>query len=163
MFTLEDGTGIVGANALVTVAEFDTYASDRNIDISAYSTPGIEGSIVIASSDFISVYYKFKGAPLNEDQGLSIPTNLVGITSKIKQATNDATLLQLQGKLFVSPNDINVSGGIKATSKSVGSLNTAVEYQAGNTYTTKYPTPTIDRLLSCYTLGGFAPGSSLRY
>ncbi len=160
---IEDGTGVVGANAFITRDEFYAHAASRNIDVTAYESSAIDGAIVIVSADFISVYYKFKGTLLNEDQGMSIPTSEVGITAKIKQATNDAALLQLQGKLFVSPDDISVNGGVKSTSKSVGSLNTAIEYQDGNSYTTKYPTPTIDRLLNCYTLGGFAPGSSLRY
>ena len=161
---IEDGTGVVDANALITNAEFMAFANSRNEDVSAYDIATIDGSIVVASTDYISVYYSFKGELLNEDQGLSIPTTLVGITSKIKQATYNAALLNLQGKLFVSSSDISSSGNVKSTMSKVGSLEKEVEYQDGAGYTSKYPTPTVDRLLKDYvTGGGVAPASSLRY
>jgi len=160
---LENGTGIDGANAFVTTAELGEYLTDRNVDPADYDTDQLEASIIIASSDFISTYYTFKGDLLNDDQGMSLPTNDVGITAKVKQATNNAAWLDLQGKLFVSADDIYANGSIKGTKKAVGTLVTEVEYQESEGYTSKYPTPTIDRLLQPYTLGGFAPSFSKRY
>lgn len=161
---IEDGTGVAGANAFITNAEFKQYATTRAVDISSYSTQQIEGAIVTSSADFISVYYQFKGTVINDDQGLSIPTDKVDITSKIKQAAYEAALLHLKGRLFVQPSDIQAGGNIKRTMKKVGSLETETEYQDGNGYTSKYPTPIIDRLLQTYTAGnGFAPATSLRW
>ena len=53
---VEDGTGVTGANALISVAEFDQLALDRNEDITAYDTSQKEGAIVIASVDYIDTY-----------------------------------------------------------------------------------------------------------
>ena len=47
---VEDGTGVVGANALISVSEFNQFATDRNIDPTDYDTEQIEGAIVVALS-----------------------------------------------------------------------------------------------------------------
>ena len=162
---IEDGTGIADANAFVTVAEFNTYATDRGIDPSDYDTEQIEGAIVVASYDFINFNYTFKGTPLTATQGMNIPTDLAPIDSIVKNATCAAALLHLKGRLFVDASEIDVSGGIKSTKDAVGSLLTEIEYKDNGGYTYKYPTSQIDAMLSVYTIGGSgsAPSTSLRF
>ncbi len=61
-FTVEDGTGVAGANSLGTVAGFKAYQGDRGVDISNFGTPDIEQALVKAT-DFIEQRWgiRFKG------------------------------------------------------------------------------------------------------
>ena len=163
---VEDGTGVINANAYISLAEFKAYASARFIDIDDFENDQINGAIVIASVDFISVNYDFKGIALTEDQGMALPTDKVGINSDIKIATYQATMLSLNGRLFVDTTELSVNGAISSESKGVGSLSKSVEYsEDGRKYTSKYPTTNIDERLSSYLSGGggYAPDKSLRY
>lgn len=161
---VEDGTGIEDANSFATVAEFNAYAIDRNIDPTDYDTEEIEAALVTASYDFINFNYQFSGALLNEDQGMCIPTDVVPVNLTIKNAACAAAYLQLQGRLFVDPTEIDVNGGIKATKDAVGSLSTEVTYQDSSGYRTLYPTTSIDKMLSKYvTGGGYAPATAKRW
>lgn len=162
---VEDGTGITDANAYISLAEFKAFATARFVDLDDYEDDQINGAIVIASVDFISVNYDFKGAKLVATQGMTLPTDEVEITSNIKNATYQSALLSLKGRLFVDTTEININGAISAESKSVGSLSKSVEYaENGRKYTNKYPTTNIDNLLSDYVLGGgVAPNRALRY
>lgn len=162
---IEDGTGVIDANAYISLAEFKAYASARFIDITAYTDDQINGAIVIASVDFISVNYDFKGTKLTDTQGMTLPTNEVSINSDIKISTYQAAILSLSGRLFVDTTELSVNGSVSAESKSVGSLSKSVEYaESGRKYTNKYPTTNIDERLSSYlSAGGYAPDRSLRY
>lgn len=161
---VEDGTGVVGANSFATIAELQAYSDDRNIDISSYSNEELEAALIVASYDFINFNYHFPGTLLNEDQGMCIPTDEVPIDTTIKNSACAAAILQLQGRLFVDPADIDVNGGIKSTSDSVGTLNTEIVYQDGGGYRTTYPTTSIDKMLSKYvTGGGYAPATAKRW
>ena len=163
---VEDGTGVTDANAYISLAEFKAYATARFIDIDDYENDQINGAIVIASVDFISVNYDFKGTKLTDTQGMTLPTNEVGINSDIKIATYQAAMLSLTGRLFVDATELSVNGSVTLDSKSVGSLSKTTEYsEGGRTYTSKYPTDNIDDRLSEYLSGGggYAPDKSLRY
>lgn len=163
---IEDGTGVANANSYVSVAEFNAYATARNIDPTDYDTEQIEGALVVASVDFISVEYNFKGEPLTTTQGMQLPTDEVLIVSAVKNATCAAALLHLKNRLFVDTTEIAINGVIASESKGVGSLSKSVSYTAGSSaaYTNKYPTVNIDRMLSGYVVGGgYAPSQALRY
>ena len=114
---IEDGTGITDANAYISLAEFKAYATARFVDIDDYEDDQINGAIVIASVDFISVNYDFKGTKLVDTQGMTLPTDEVEITSNIKNATYQAALLSLKGRLFVDTTEININGAISAESQ----------------------------------------------
>lgn len=160
-FIVEDGTGLEDANSFVSVDYFYSYCESRDISTTSYSSEQIEGALVVASSDFISVNYCFKGTKLNDDQGLALPTDQVTVNSTVKKSTCQAALLHLNGNLFVNPNDITSSGAIKSTTSKVSSLEKSIEYQDGKNYTYKYPTTTIDKALSPYLgAGGYAPAVS---
>jgi len=162
---IEDGTGVTDANAYITLAEFKAFATARFIDVDDYDDDQINGAIVIASADFISINYDFKGAALTTTQGMTLPTDEVVINKDIKNATFQAALLHLKNRLFVDTTEININGAVSSESKSVGSLSKSVEYaENGRKYTNKYPTANIDSMLSAYVSGGgVAPSRALRY
>jgi len=147
-FVLEDGTGIEDANALVSVAELTTYLTDRN-DTTVYTDEQKQAAIISASVDYIDTFFTFKGTKLNADQGMQIPTDCVPLNSTVKRAALQAANLSLVGRLFVDPTSIE-SRAVTGESKKVASLSKSVDYAENATYTTKYPTTAIDRLLSPY-------------
>ena len=153
MFILEDGTGVTDANALISVAELNTYMSDRGEDIYANIDSEKQAAIIIASQDYIDTYFTFTGTSLTTTQGMQIPTDEVEVFADIKRACAMASVLHLKSRLFVTPTDVTQRVVIEEESK-VGSLSDKTVYQEdGASYTTKYPTTTIDRILSKYSIG----------
>lgn len=62
-FTVENGTGIVGANSYATVAEFEAYFGDRPEDISGIISPGGIEDLLVCASSYIDTRWadRFKG------------------------------------------------------------------------------------------------------
>lgn len=160
---VEDGTGITGANALISVAEFDAFAADRGIPNYTYLASDKESAIVVATVDFINTDFKFIGEPLKTIQGLQIPTQHVGVEQNIKLACYHAALLHLKNRLFVDPLDFEVSGQIVAERSKLDVLEEEKTYKPGSNYTNKYPTPQIDKLLQPYTTNYGGLGSMKRW
>lgn len=164
-FTIEDGTGITGANAFVSVAELNEYMTDRGEDVYANINSEKQAAIIKASQDYIDTFFTFKGDSLTTTQGMQIPTDEVGLVDDIKRACCMSAILELKGRLFVLPTDIVRQVVVEEESK-VGSLSDKVVYtEDGSGYTTKYPTTAIDRILNKYTnssgsggLGGIVRG-----
>lgn len=153
-FILEDGTGVAGATALVSVAELDSYLDDRGIESFNYIDTEKQAAIIIASVDKINTFYQFKGDSLSESQGMQIPTDEVALNAQIKRATCEAAYLHLIGRLFVSPTDNLSTGRVKRQMDKLDVLETEVEYHENSGYTSSYPTPGIDRLLQPYVIAG---------
>lgn len=149
-FTVETGTGVTGANSYNSVAELDDYMTLRNENTAATQAEK-EAALVVAAQDYIDGF-SFSGDPLNPDQGLKLPTDAVSLNSDIKRAHLMAAVLQLKGRLFVSPEEVQ-QRAVTSESSSVGSLSDSVTYADTATYTTKYPTTTIDKLVRQYAVG----------
>lgn len=160
---VEDGTGVTGANALISVAEFNQFASDRNIDPTNYDTEQIEGSIVTASVDYIDTYFTIKGDSLTTTQGMQIPTDAVGVESNIKLACYQAALLNLKGRLFVDPSELELNGQIISERDKLDVLETEKEYKEGGNYTYKFPTVSVDRLLQPFAVNSGGLGDVKRW
>lgn len=150
-FTVETGAGVTGANSYNSVAELDDYMTLRNEEPTTATQAEKEAALVIAAQDYIDGF-TFSGEPLNSDQGLKLPTDDVALNADIKRAHLMAAVLQLKGRLFVSPDDVQ-QRAITSESSSVGSLSDSVTYADTATYTTKYPTTTIDKLVRQYAVG----------
>lgn len=75
-FTVEDGTGLEEANALVSVAEFRAYHTDRGRDTSSILDPDVETAIV-RSTDFMEQRFgsRYRGTRSSSTQALSFPRN----------------------------------------------------------------------------------------
>ena len=76
-FTLEDGTGVAGANALITVAFFREYHTDRGragVDVTTIPDATAQ-ALIIRATDFIVKRWgeSFKGCRLTDTQGLPFP------------------------------------------------------------------------------------------
>lgn len=113
-FTLEDGTGIAGANAYASVAEVDAYFDDRGV-------PGWNGDAnqkqfaIIKATDYIDKRFgkRFIGKRADGDQGLEWPRtsaiDLNGIEwadqvpTILKQATAEYAKRALEAELVTDP------------------------------------------------------------
>lgn len=151
-FTVEDGTGVTGANSYASVTELDAHATLFNEDLSEFFTADKQAALAKASIFYIDGY-DFSGEKLNADQGLKLPTSTVTVNADIKRAVLSAAVLQLQGRLFVDPQSVQARE-VTSESSSVGSLSDSVTYADAATYTTKYPTTNLDKLVSKYAGGG---------
>lgn len=125
-FTVEDGSGIVGANSYMTVAEADTYWADRKNGADWQSATEKEGALVEASA-YLDAAYNWvwlnppggqsslspleANTPLkNPNQGLEWPRNaaynedtfllISGVPQRVKDATAELALQALSGALL---------------------------------------------------------------
>jgi len=150
-FTVEDGTGVAGANAYITVAFLRAYFSERGITF-AESDSAIQPWIVQAT-DYIELTFgsRLVGAPLTATQGLHFPVS-DGVTRQGVVIAEDEIPLSLQracaeyGKraktnsLLPDP-DVDANGLVRVTTKEkVGEIE--VEYEKG-------------KLQSSYTMSRF--------
>lgn len=160
---VEDGTGVTGANALISVAEFNAFAGDRGIDFTFYDTDKIQAAIVVSSVDYINTFFVFKGASLTTTQGMQIPTDEVGVEANIKLACYQAAMLHLKERLFVDPIELEINGQIISERDKLDVLETEKEYAENRNYTFKFPTNSIDRLLQPFTVSGGGLGDIKRW
>lgn len=157
--TVEDGTGVTGANSYASVAELDAYAVHR-LNLTGYNTAAKEAALVVASADWLDGQHTFKGESLTDTQGLFFPVKALDedeeeFPAAIKTAALKAALLQLQGLLLVDLTGISVTGAIESESKSVGTLSKSVAYQEGSAQRYGRILPSdLTNLLRPYLLGG---------
>lgn len=89
-FTLEDGTGITGANSYVSSDEYKDYLKDRGRATSLGGS-AINAALIVAT-DYVETRWLFKLQhrhpynPLSEDQGLSLPTDDFEVDALLKGA-----------------------------------------------------------------------------
>lgn len=156
MLTVENGTGITGANAYIDVAFIDSWSLTRAYDLSAYDTAAKEAAIAIASSDWIDLYHNFKGDQLSATQGLKMPTDETVYDDKWRSLVANAVYLQLKGLLLVDESAISVAGAVESESKALGPLSKSVSYAKGTAQTYKRKTPSLDAAIRHYL--SFADG-----
>lgn len=139
-------------SAYATLAEFETWATARQINYYDYNSLQIEAALLIVSEDFIDPNYRFKGVKLDDSQEMQLPTDCV-TASDITRAVCEAAWLQLQGLLFVAPSDQSKGQVVSERSK-LGDLEEEIEYAEGSQRTYTQSTTKIDRLLSPFVIGG---------
>lgn len=155
---VEDGTGIANANCYISELELDAYALLRNEDLSSYTTAQKEAAIFIAANDWIDGRHEFKGAKVNDTQGMKLYTDVVtfDLASKdIKNANANTAILQLKGLLFVQVSIADKDGAIKSQQDKLDVLETKTEFLEGTAIAGgTYSTTIADNLIKQYTLSG---------
>lgn len=71
-FTVETGSGVVGANAYAAVASLEDFLADRGIDISGLDSEAVEAALVRAT-DYVETRSNWIGEKASQAQGLSWP------------------------------------------------------------------------------------------
>ena len=158
---VEDGTGVVGANAYTTTSFVDSYFSDRGISTWVGTTQQKEYAIIKAT-DYIETIYsnKFMGNkefPSNP-QGLSFPRvniydkngdAISGVALNLKKACAEYSLRALSSSLLPDPTVDSAGLIIESTRKVVGPLEQESKYKTqGAVPVYIKPYPQADYLLS---------------
>jgi hypothetical protein len=162
-FTVEDGTGLVNANAYISIAYADTYFSDRSVTGWVASTLAKQ-SAIIKATDYIEVVFgeRFLGKISFPEtpQALSFPRlrifnrsgiEVIGIPENLKKATAEYALRALTISLM--PDPVTADSGFAITSKTetIGPITEKTDYHAaGASPRVIKPYPAADRLLADY-------------
>jgi hypothetical protein len=141
-FLVQDDAGsVVGANAYVSVAEFTSYHTDRNVTAvidSDYELAAIQAAIILAS-DYLDSRYSYVGEKRTGNQPMSWPRFdaedrddhiIFGIPQVIKEACSELALanLQVPGSLFPVITQDATGQGVKRSRQKLDVLETEVEY-----------------------------------
>lgn len=167
-FTVEDGTGVAGANAYIEVAFADAYFTDR-AKTAWTGDNAAKQAAIIQATDYIETRWgdKFKGSPefLDPRQPLGFPRlrlydragqEVTGIPDKLKRATAEYALRALSGELMPDPTTDASGAMVVGNRQKVGPIETEVTYAASMGVRTLKPYPAADLLLKEYVQGGGA-------
>lgn len=175
---VEDGTGLPNAESYVSVADCDTYHSNRgNTSWASLSTAAKEQNLRKATDYMVEVYReRWKGTRVNANQSLDWPRNYVLREDYVYQTENGAAII---GGYFYYPSDevlreIKDACCILALKANAGDLNPdlsqnvvrekvdvlEVEYDRYSPQYVRYRS--IDGLLSPFLLGSNANKKVMR-
>jgi uncharacterized linocin/CFP29 family protein len=163
-FTLEDGTGIAGANAYVTVAEVDAYHLDRFNPGWKGDTEQLEAAIIRAT-DYVETRWrgKFRGQKASSTQGLSFPREnlcdelgnaLTGVPQVLKNVVSILALCALAGPLYVQVASNTQGQAVTRLKRKVGPIETDTQFVAGGQVSTVKKYPEADRLMGNLVTSG---------
>jgi hypothetical protein len=163
-FTVEDGTGIAGANSYATVDEADAYFAERGVATWTGSDAAKE-ILLIKATDYIELRFseRFKGDIEFPDtpQGLSFPrlgiTGYEGVPDRLKKATYEYALRAIAGPL--APDITYETSGLQLAGKrtKVGPIETELQYKqsgSGSSVPLFRPYPVADGYLRPLLLAG---------
>lgn len=164
-FTVEDGTGVSGANAYITVAYADAYHGDRG-NAAWTGADELKQQAIIRATDYIETRWgeTFLGTPEHTDplQPLSFPRlgiynraaqEVTGIPEALKRATAEYAMRALSAALMPDPS-INATGVVVGVREKVGPLETETMYSGFLRNATLRAYPAADRLLAPLLAGG---------
>jgi len=161
-FTVEDGTGVTGANSYMTVDEFKAYHAERGTSTSALGSSGDMQKLLVQGADYIEQHWDFKGVKeFADDPPLSFPRMslrdrngdlVTGIPDKLKWAQAEYALQANEGDLFLTPTQD--ASGLQLTKdlKRVGPLTTEKQYTPGSVQDTTQEYPKADKWLREYVV-----------
>ena len=138
-FIAEDGTGIADANSYLSVADADSYHSDRGNALWTGVDAVKEAALIRATAYLEALYTWTSGIKSTQAQGLSWPRvwafgrdgyALTGVPVQVKDATAELALRSLSETL-------GADLGQQVLSKKVGEV--AVTYSEGSTASKRYP------------------------
>ena len=155
-FTVEDGSGVTGANSYEAVADADTYHSDRANTAWDDETTASKQAALIEATDYIESHYTWAtGYKTSDAQGLSWPRSgavdrhgWAFESTEVPQEVQDAT-----SYLALQALSADLGGPLGRDQKKVKVGPVEVEYTDTAEATTAYPI--VDGLLA-----GLVSGSS---
>lgn len=152
---VEDGSGVSGANAYISRADFLTYHAERNNTAAAALSVALIDAAILYATEYLDSKYQWRGDIVSDSQFLGFPTEggyddqgreIIGLPEKVVKACAEVAYIHTQTPLTATlgPRVVSqeVVGAIKQTYADVNS-------NEGNRY------PFIDRLLKgLYVSGG---------
>jgi hypothetical protein len=150
-FTVEDGTGLEDANALITVEFADEYHTDR-ANTAWTGTTGAKQSAIIKATDYVSNRFRIRYPKFNDEQALPFPivypddTETAQMPVKMQQAVAEYAMRALTAEL--APDPTTDSGGrVIETMQKVGPLEQMTKYSEGSAPVLIKPYPAADMLM----------------
>lgn len=140
--TVEDGTGVAGANSYVTLVEFKSYFDNRNDNAyTSYDDCEIEAGMINAFQYLESEYGTcFIGSKLTKSQGGHFPVS-DGVRSdgfeldedeipqEVKDAQCELAKVAMDGTNLYPSDSVDVQTGIKKIKEKVGPIEEEIEYR----------------------------------
>jgi hypothetical protein len=156
-FTVEDGTGVVGANSYATVAFADAYFAERGNDVwSAITDDADKESYLIRATDYIENFFgrRFIGEMVATDQALSWPRTCASpyletaIPLRLLKATAEYALRAIDGPLAPDPTRDPPGFALVTTRKAVGPIEKEFRPVGSNRATLMRSYPEADALIA---------------
>jgi len=161
-FVVEDGTGVAGANAYITVAEADTIHLDRQNQKWVGGDLQKQAAIICATDYVESRWYgKFLGSRLEDDQGLSMPrgdicdeagNEIEGIPDDFKKAIAIYALKALSEDLYTQIDANTVGKSVNSIKEKVGPIETETKYTENGSSSTIRPIPEADSIIRRFVI-----------
>ena len=161
--TVEDGTGLAAANAYISLADADTYWSDRGGDtVWDAAADAVKEAGIIKATDYIEVRFghRFLGMPLLTTQALEFPRqylydrygNLIeGVPPQLERACAEYAQRAISAALWNEPY-VDTKGRRVVERNKVGPIEEDIRYVFTEPITTIKPVPAADNLLRMFML-----------
>lgn len=159
-FIVEDETGLIDANAYITLVEARAYWDDRGFVHTGFTDAQTQIAIIKAT-DYIENRFRtrFKGSREFEDQALSFPRIdlfdedgrlVTGLPDRLKSATTEYTQRALSAELAPDPVVDDTGLQVSRKKEKVGPIEEETAYVVGGATSIFQPYPNADRLLQEY-------------
>lgn len=161
-FTVEDGTGVAGANAYITLAYANAYHTERG-NAGWTGTDTVKQQAIVRATDYVETRWgpSFRGIPEFPDtpQGLSFPRlhiydaygcEIEGVPEKtLQRAVAEYALRALTAALMPDPArpETGTSGPVTALREKVGPVESETRYAFGLVTPAMISMPAADRLV----------------
>jgi hypothetical protein len=160
-FTVEDGTGVAGANAYIDLDYANAYHAERG-NSGWTGVDEVRQQAIVRATDYVETRWgtQFRGAPefWETPQGLSFPrlyiydhlgTAIEGVPDLLKRAIAEYALRALNAALMPDPSrpESGVSGPVTSVRERVGPIESETRYAFGVVTPEMVSYPAADRLV----------------
>lgn len=146
VFTLEDGTGVAGANAYVSLDNLKSYWDNMVYDYSTYTDDQLKAYIIRATRNIDMIYGKiFIGTKYSATQGLLWPRSnaidaddflITGVPDILEFVVSEAAYMVANGTAFLPS---TADGGKKVERVKVDVIEVEDEYSSSSPVGNKFP------------------------
>lgn len=146
-FIVEDGTVVANANSFCTVQFADDYFADRGVAAWA-GTNEFKEQRLVQATDYISMRFRFRGAPVEAEQALPFPRTARGpLPAVLLKATCEYALRAITAPLAPDPT-VDTSGGkVLEKKEKVGPIEESYKYSESGSASLLQAYPAADMLL----------------
>lgn len=129
MITVEDGTGLAGADSYCSTSFADTYHDARGNTAWAAVAAGPKERALVQAAQYIDTIQRYKGTRLTATQALEFPRSgcvdwsgyaATGVPAAVAKACAELALRALTGPLYA-----DLARGGRVTSESLGPISTS--------------------------------------
>jgi len=151
-FTVEDGTGLSTSNTYVTVAEVNTYWTDRGGAPAAWTALGntAKQGLIVKACDYLDVRFRWRGIRQNESQNMEWPrlnaqkddgAIVIGVPTEVKEAVAEYATRAASSDLAPDPSYQDENAPLASKREKVGPIEVEVQFEGGGSINTfrKYP------------------------